>query len=88
MTTMNINGLTLKNWLAAAGYEKADKELRKAWKDGEDPTEHRAESEWAAFVDATGSVHVCGEHLATSREWTIVGEEMSRADVLALANRR
>lgn len=58
----NLEGLTSKEWHAAAGYDKADAETRKAWKDGECPAEHRAENEWADFVDATGPVHVCGSH--------------------------
>lgn len=41
---MNQNGLTLKNWLSAAGYDDTKFNLAhfKAWRDNEDPAEHRA----------------------------------------------
>jgi alpha-beta hydrolase superfamily lysophospholipase len=53
--TVNREGLTLTEWLAAAGFSvaKLDEQgqaLLKAWDAGEDPTEYRG-SEWS---DARG----------------------------------
>ncbi len=49
--TTNREGLTWSEWLAASACaglvdsEKKSKVLRKAWRDGEDPTDYRAAKE-------------------------------------------
>jgi hypothetical protein len=42
---MNQNGLTLAQWLSAAGYSNTEFNLAqfKAWRNSEDPADYRAE---------------------------------------------
>lgn len=44
MATMNEYGLTYEQWLAAA-KRKASPDAKRCWKDGEDPSDHRAYQE-------------------------------------------